>query len=155
MKKKKPVRPKSVPTNAEWSGIDNEWVLVSKDEKGRKHGQGKYWRPDGILVNECMYHHGNPHGPYKRFHDNGQVSRKGTFVKGNIHGIDTVCRCAEPTQEDWFTQKMLKSVFGINPKNIWKVENDYDTGLIITMRAFDTNGKLISEKSLYKLKKGD
>ena len=64
-----PPRPEIVPDKAIWSEIDQEWVLVALDEKNRKNGLGRYWRIDGVLVNECYYQHGIPHGSYKRFHD--------------------------------------------------------------------------------------
>jgi len=136
MSENQPERPESVPAGARWDPGDNEWVLPHKDIEGRFHGKVRYWRPDGTLVNECEHEHGVPHGSYRRFHENGEVSREGTFVEGRLHGTDVFYRCDEPTTEA-FPQGLSDGV--------WRAEMDMNQGRVVAGRLFDRDGQQISE----------
>lgn len=136
MTERTPDRPETVPADATFSESDNEWVLVAKDGDGRAHGEATYWRPDGTLVNRCMMAHGTPHGGYKRYHENGEVSREGTFVNGRLHGTDSYYRTDEQTTESF------PSGLG---RQVWRAEMDMAHGRVVSARAFLRDGRPCTE----------
>ncbi|MEZ6189180.1 MAG: hypothetical protein R3F62_29790, partial [Planctomycetota bacterium] len=131
-----PERPESVPAAAEWSASDNEWVLAETDAEGRKHGLVTYWRPDGTLVNHCDFVHDVPHGSFKRYHESGEVSRQGSIVQGRIDGLDVAIRSDQPTTEN-FPPGLAAAV--------WRVENTWRGGRVVSGRLFDREGNPVSE----------
>ncbi|MGC4117921.1 MAG: thiol reductase thioredoxin [Myxococcales bacterium] len=121
-----PARPKNVPPKAVWNGADGEWALETRN------GVAKYWRRDGSLCNECTFKDGKPNGPFKRFHNNGQVSQEGSFLDGELHGTRTWHACDEPTQEQMLTPGMSDRVR--------RSEMDYEQGRVLAVRHFDAEG---------------
>jgi tetratricopeptide (TPR) repeat protein len=126
-----PARPPKVPKNAVWVEADQEWEAGSL-KNGKKHGGYKYWRADGTLCNECMFVDGVVDGPFKRYHENGEVSQEGMFSKGKLHGTRVWFATEGPT-----TEKMHEG--GVSP-NVWRSEMDYDMDRVVAIRHFDKNG---------------
>lgn len=94
-----PTRPSIVPENAQWAAHDREWVDGVSDDNGRKHGLTQYYREDGTLCCATLYEHGKPQGPFTRYHENGEPSRTGNFVDGELHGTNVFTRSTEQTSE--------------------------------------------------------
>ena len=79
-------RPEGVPAKAWWDEGDKEWVFGPMVD-GEKHGDFTYWRADGTKCNESHMVHGTPVGPFKRFHETGEISQDGEFDEnGQLHG---------------------------------------------------------------------
>lgn len=125
-----PARPKNVPPKAVWNGADGEWALEAKN------GVSKYWRRDGSLCNECTFKGGRPNGPFKRFHNNGEVSQEGAFLDGELHGTRTWHACDAPTDEQVLTPGMSDKVR--------RSEMDYDRGRVVAVRHFDAEGNRVT-----------
>lgn len=58
-----------------------------------RHGRFRLWGPDGSLLIEGGYHHGQPHGRWRRFHPNGAVKSEVECRHGQRHGV---MRCWSP-----------------------------------------------------------
>ena len=129
-------RPAGVPGNAVWKPSDGEWVVVPVDEQGRDHGTARYWRADGTLACRREYRHGQPHGPYERYHESGEASRAGTHVDGAPHGVDTCYRSTAPTTERAFDTNL--------PAAIVRCEIDMVHGLGTSTRLYDRDGNEVS-----------
>jgi predicted DNA-binding WGR domain protein len=126
-------RPKSVPAGAIKSG--HEWEFAEKNAKGENHGVVTWWRLDGTRCCRTEYVNGKPHGSFQRFHENGQVSREGTFAQGKLVGLDRFHRSSEKTSEHF-------AVYSAG-KRVWTAENDLDKGV---RRFFDKDGELCDQK---------
>jgi hypothetical protein len=129
-----PQRPPKLPKNAVWLDDEREWELGGKSKSGKKHGTYKYFRPDGTLCNECQFSEGVPDGPFKRFHENGEVSQEGIYLKGKLHGTRV-----------WFatdSQTSERMHEGIS-ETIRKSEMDYDMDRVIAVRHFDAEGNRV------------
>jgi antitoxin component YwqK of YwqJK toxin-antitoxin module len=125
---KTPKRPAGIPGKAWWDPSDNEWVLGPLVD-GKKHGDFTYWRADGTKCNECHLEHDVPQGPFKRFHENGELSQEGAFEKGQLHGT----RRWFGTDSDTTEQTRPPGVH----ESIWKSEMDYDHGRVVGIRHFN------------------
>jgi len=133
---REPKRPEGVPAKARWVAEDNEWELGTIDAQGRKQGAFTYWRPDGTKVNECVFKDGAPHGPFKRFHENGEVSQDGEFQAGQLHGTRRWFACDAPT-----TERMHEG--GVSEK-VRRSEMDYVKGRVVGVRHFDAQGRRVA-----------
>ena len=129
-------KPESVDENAWWSPSDNEWLLAAKDGEGALHGLVTYWRPDGSLVNHCDYVHGTPHGSYKRYHQSGEISRQGTFVRGKLQGTDVFIRTESKSTEN-FPSGLSEAV--------WRAEMDMVNGSMVAGRLYNKAGQQVGE----------
>lgn len=127
-------RPPNVPPEAWWVGEEREWEL-GEISGGVKHGTFRYWRADGTLCNECTYHDGVPEGPFKRFHENGEVSQTGQFVRGELHGTRTWYACDQPTSERMHDAGVSELVR--------RTEMDYDMGRVLAVRHYDASGRRV------------
>lgn len=128
-------RPRTVPAGAQWIEQDQEWELGPVDADGKKHGDYRYWRPDGTLCNECNFVHGTVHGPFKRFHENGEVSQEGAFEDGVIVGTIHARRSTAATTEHMNA-----------PDHVWRMEIDYEDGEVSAMRCYDRDGTLLDQE---------
>ncbi|MEA5559556.1 hypothetical protein, partial [Nodularia spumigena] len=94
--------------------------IGAKDPNGKLHGEVSWWRPDGTLCCTTDLVHGVPHGKFRRFHENGELSREGTFEQGKIVGVEAWQRSHKATTEYfgdyWATKK------------VWRMELDHSTG---------------------------
>jgi antitoxin component YwqK of YwqJK toxin-antitoxin module len=131
-----PERPSSVPEEAYWDEGDNEWCLHETDDAGEKHGLVKWWRPDGTLCCATEFVHGTPHGSFKRFHENGEVSREGAFEDGKLHGTNAFVRSTGETTENFPR--------GLGEK-VKRAEMDYVHGSVVAARAYDADGNQCME----------
>ena len=136
MSESTPLRPDTVPADAFWDEGDNEWCHPERDADGEFHGVVKWWRPDGTLCCQTDYVHGTANGSYQRFHENGEVSRQGTFVDGKLHGTDRFFRSSEETSEN-FPRGLGEAVA--------RAEMDYEMGRIGAARAYDASDRLCME----------
>lgn len=129
-----PKRPKGVPAKAWWDEGDKEWVFGPKVD-GKLHGDVTFWRPDGTKCNECHLVNGVPHGPFKRFHETGEVSQAGTYDQGELHGTRTWFsidgETTENTRPPGVDQKVMRS------------EMDYVHGKVVAIRHFDAQGRRV------------
>ncbi|MEV0645126.1 hypothetical protein AB0I28_07670 [Phytomonospora sp. NPDC050363] len=131
-------KPDGVPPEAVWSDEDGEWVLADHDELGRMRGVVTYWRPDGTLLSRCSFADGVPHGGFERYHENGEVSRSGTFAHGVLDGLDTCHRSTGETTETAFPVDAM-------PANVWRYERDLVGGRSISGRWFDAEGRQVTD----------
>ena len=129
-------RPNGVPEGAYWDASDNEWVFPQRNAAGEFHGLVKWWRPDGTLCCATDHVDGKPHGSFTRFHENGEPSRTGTFVRGTLHGVNVFTRSNAPTTENF------PSGLG---KHIWRCEMDFVDGRMTEGRLFDKQGRRVME----------
>jgi len=129
-------RPSNVPAAATFDADDDEWMLAERDEEGREHGLTTWWRADGSRCCVTEYVHGTPHGRFERFHDNGETSRSGRFVEGQLHGTNTFLRSTAPTRET-FPAGLADAV--------WRCEMDYERGRVGEARAYDQSGHRVLE----------
>ena len=67
---------KADPDILSYKGVPYTGILV------RYHDWGK-----GVLGVKATYRDGKAHGPYKKYHENGQLSEKGTYEKGEKDGL--------------------------------------------------------------------
>lgn len=142
---KAPKRPAGIPAKAWWDATDNEWVFGPLVD-GKKHGDFTYWRPDGTKCNECHLVMDVPHGPFKRFHETGELSQEGTFEKGQLHGTRRWLATDGETTEN----TRPKGVHG----SVWKSEMDYVHGRVVGIRHFNREGERVlpSDGEPYPLK---
>ena len=129
------IAPPGVPPEAGWDEDDQEWGHGGRDEAGEKHGPWKYWRADGTLCNECIMEHGQPQGPFKRFHESGGVSQDGQFVKGALHGPRTWY-----ATDGFTTERMHEN--GIS-EQVRKTVMVYDHGRVVGIQHFDGEGRRV------------
>ncbi len=125
-----PARPKNVPPKAVWNASDGEWALEARN------GLARYWRRDGSLCNECTFKDGKPTGPFKRFHNDGQVSQEGSFLDGALHGTRTWYVSDGPTDEQVLAPGMSHKVR--------RSEMDYERGRVLAVRHFDAEGNRVT-----------
>lgn len=132
---KAPKRPAGVPAKAWWDPNDNEWVfgpLVGD----KKHGDFTFWRADGTRCNECHLEHDVPQGPFKRFHESGEVSQDGTYEAGQLHGT-----------RRWFSTD-AKTTENTRPPGVseavWRSEMDYVHGRVVAIRHFNRDGERVA-----------
>ncbi len=125
-------RPPGVPAEAVWDPADKEWALGVKDKQGQNHGVWRFWRADGTLCNQCPFVHGKPHGPFQRFHENGEVSQDGVFDNGLMHGtrrwVATSGYTTEQMHENGTSEKVRRT------------EIDYDRDRVTAIRHFNAAG---------------
>lgn len=128
-------RPASVPKGAVFDKKDGEWALEPRDARGRRHGRAEYFRPDGTLREQRSYNAGGRDVPYVRFHESGEVSRRGTIVAGKLHGTDVFFRSKQPTSEPFF--KHLSDI-------VVRWEADFRAGTCVASRWFDRRGRPVT-----------
>src|SRR5262245_21291508 len=121
-------RPAGVPAAATWDQDDNEWVLANRNAAGKLHGLVTYYRPDGTRCCATEFVDGTPHGGFSRFHENQEVSRTGTYVRGTLHGTNVFTRSTARTTEQF--PRGLGAV-------IWRCEMDYVNGNVTEGRLYD------------------
>lgn len=131
-----PKRPATVPAQARWVPDDEEWEQGTIAPDGQRTGAFTYWRADGTKCNECTFVGGKTHGPFKRFHENGEVSQDGEFVAGELHGTRRWFACDAPT-----TERMHER--GVSEK-VRRSEMDYVRGRVVAVRHFDAQGRRVS-----------
>jgi len=77
-----PARPSTVPAEATWNALENEW------ERGAKRGAASigdwtWWRPDGTLVCRSSFDdEGKLDGVCRRYHPDGRISMESRYVHG-------------------------------------------------------------------------
>ena len=142
---KAPKRPAGIPAKAWWDAVDHEWVFGPLVD-GQKHGDFTFWRADGTKCNECHMVMDVPHGPFRRFHENGELSQEGTFEKGKVHGTRRWLATDGETTENTRPKGVHASV--------WKSEMDYVHGRVVAIRHFNREGERVmpSDGQPYPLK---
>jgi antitoxin component YwqK of YwqJK toxin-antitoxin module/tetratricopeptide (TPR) repeat protein len=115
---------------------DNEWEQGALDANGVKQGPFTYWRADGSRCNVCTLEDGQPQGPFKRFHENGEVSQEGTWLDGVLHGTRRWRACDEATSEQMHE--------GGVDERVRVSEMDYAKGRVIAIRHFDADGNRVA-----------
>ncbi len=132
-----PKRHPSVPDSAKWDEEKEEFCDCALDEDGKRHGDARWFRPDGTRASECAYVHGKAHGPYVRFHQNGEVSQRGEKWHDESHGVIEWIRSTEDTTEatvpDGFDDR------------IWRIQCRYDKGVAYPNRFFDREGNQVCQ----------
>jgi len=109
-----PTRPKKVPADAVWNESENEWEPRAK-KSGRETGVWSWWRPDGKLV--CRSHYdgapGKLHGPFQRFHPNGEVCLEGTYQDGKPVGLHTWQFSSARSDQPFYFENILSVGKGV------------------------------------------
>jgi antitoxin component YwqK of YwqJK toxin-antitoxin module len=131
---KAPKRPAGVAAKAWWDEGDSEWVFGPLVD-GKKHGDFVFWRADGTKCNECHMVMDVAEGPFKRFHENGDVSQDGTFEKGQLHGTRRWFSTDSETTENTRAP-------GIH-EDVWRSEMDYVHGRVVAIRHFNREGERV------------
>lgn len=93
-----PTRPSNLPSDAVWVEERSEF-RVSPLVDGLPQGEVRWFRPDGTLACVSTYVAGKGHGPYERFHQNGEWSQRGQMRTGNRHGVCCWRRSVAETTE--------------------------------------------------------
>ena len=132
---KAPKRPAGVHPKAWWDEGDQEWVFGPLVD-GKKHGDFTFWRGDGTRCNECHLVMDVPTGPFRRFHENGDVSQEGAFDDaGKLHGTRRWFSTDSETTENTRPQ-------GVS-EHVWKSEMDYVHGRVVAIRHFNREGERV------------
>lgn len=80
-----------------------------------------------------------PNGPFKRFHESGEVSQEGTFEKGKLHGT-----------RKWFSTDS-KTTENTRPPGVselvWRSEMDYVHDRVVAIRHFNRAGERVLPKT--------
>ena len=63
-------------------GKQRAFYLIDGEEIGFR-----FWTASGVLTMEVGLQDGVKHGPYRTWHDNGQVEEESTYIVGKEHGI--------------------------------------------------------------------
>ena len=126
-----PERDPKIPAEARWDPEREEFCLcpIVDDER---HGDAKWFRPDGTLCCDCHYEHGKTHGPYKRYHQNGEVSQQGEMVDDQRHGTVRWTRSTEETTENTVPTQL--------PDSVWSMTAQYVHDVPYPVRFFDREG---------------
>lgn len=127
-------RPERVSPEAVWDEDEKQWVLARTDLEGRRQGRVIGWRADGTKSCEAEHLDGQKHGPFRRFHENGEVSRQGWFERGLLHGTVVFWRCTTLSSEPFEP--------GLGPE-VWSVQVDYERGLRRATRSYDRRGQRV------------
>lgn len=99
---------------------------------GEKHGDFTYWRADGTKCNESHMVHGTPVGPFKRFHETGEISQDGEFDEnGQIHGTRRWFSIGGETTENTRPN-------GVHER-VMRSEMDYVHGKVVGIRHFNAD----------------
>ncbi len=125
---KAPKRPADVAAKAWWDEADQEWVFGPLVD-GKKHGDFVFWRADGTRCNECHMVMDVAHGPFKRFHESGEVSQDGAFEKGQLQGTRRWFSTDSETTENTRAEGISEAV--------WRSEMDYVRGRVVAIRHFN------------------
>lgn len=131
-----PTRPATVPQKAVWVEEDNEWALGKRNEDGKEIGEWKWWlAPTGHLVCHTIFDDsGTDTFTYKRYHQDGTVSREGKYVNGEPEGITISTKSKNETTE----------VF--NPRvDSWKAVTTFKDGYVVEEHYYDENGIEVHE----------
>jgi antitoxin component YwqK of YwqJK toxin-antitoxin module len=57
------------------------------DEHGNKHGLYQHWYDNGQPWAQCEYINGQRHGLYQSWHNNGKLWTQCEYINGKIHGL--------------------------------------------------------------------
>ena len=82
-----PARPGSVGESAEYHPEDAQWVELTVDRSGQRHGKVRVWSRDGALLEEAEYEHGKRHGVARLFGPGGAVREEGRFREDERTGV--------------------------------------------------------------------
>ncbi len=94
-----PERAEGVPDDARWNPDAHSWWSGPLDAQSQPHGVRQVHRVDGSLEMELTYYHGTLEGPFRRFHPNGDVSRRGRYRAGQLDGEVVAFASEAPSPE--------------------------------------------------------
>jgi hypothetical protein len=127
-------RPRNVPETATWSDAQQAWI-----EGSTTGGRVCYFRADGTPWCEYTYEAGVLHGPYRRYHETGEVACSGTMERGQFAGVHTHVRASGPSSEPF------PSPFG---ELVQRIEIEFEGGRQIAQRFFDASGAQLDNATL-------
>jgi antitoxin component YwqK of YwqJK toxin-antitoxin module len=128
----KPTRPPGVPSEANWTPNDSGWELANRDLELRRQGIVRRWRTNGTKQSEYNFNDDRIDGPFRRWHDSGQLAREGVAASGKVVGWDRSYRSSEWTSESSFPADIGPSVH--------RIEHLYEEGIAIRFRYFLNDG---------------
>ncbi len=120
-------RPTNVPEHAVWSAAQRAWITGDTATGGLV----AYYRPDGSPWCEYTYDGGVLHGPYRRFHETGEVASQGQMERGRFAGANAILRPSGPSTEPF------PNPFG---DLVHRIETDYNAGQPVGQRFYDAAG---------------
>ncbi len=123
-----PDRPQVVPVEADWSSDPEGWELAARDREGRRQGVVRRWRTNGTKQSEYEYRDDQIHGPFRRWHDSGELAREGVASRGEVNGWDRCYRSTGKTSESPFPRD-------IGP-TVRRSEHLYKEGVAVRGRYF-------------------
>ena len=123
-----PERPRDVPVDADWISDHEEWELATRDAEGRRQGLVQRWRANGTKQSEYGYKDDRIHGPFRRWHDSGELAREGVAARGEVDGWDRCYRSSGKTSESPFSRDVARAVR--------RTDHLYKEGVAVRSRYF-------------------
>ena len=123
-------RPATVPDDAVFFDHWQEWGAGATVDD-RMEGPWRFWRTDGLLVEESGFRAGQPHGAKRRYHDDGSLAECYLYEHGLTRG-GVEYRSANPTRE-----RNLNWLPGVIHR--WAIRCD-DAGLGFSQRFWAVDG---------------
>ena len=153
------IRPAEVPRSAVWFALAQEWRHVDRDYNGRPMGKETSWHRDGVVKGYRQFRHGQLHGKYALFHDNGDVAKQGSYILGHKHGLERVTRSAASTRVAWFPTRVLQRILGpmsLAASDVWVLDSWYSHGELQQVTAFTKDrNRFLCRRSVSQLLMGN
>jgi len=127
-----PHPPTGVPAEATWTPDDEGWELAPRDLEGRRQGLLQRWRANGTKQAEYDYKDDRIHGPFRRWHDSGELAREGAAIGGKVDGWDRCYRSSGRTSERLFPRDVGRAVR--------RADHLYKDGMTVRSRYFLDDG---------------
>ena len=123
----------------EYQSLHDEQYQTGFYLNGLRHGEAKWFYPDGSLEQHCFYLKGMLHGESKWFYEDGSLEQHGFYLNGSLHGefkeyyqngsLEEHCfylNNIKQTQLDYLTTERdevtLTLLFGDNYENIQYIQ---------------------------------
>ncbi len=127
-----PSRDPKIPESAVWDSERSEFIDCPIVD-GEKSGTAHWYRPDGSVCAIEEWKHNLGNGPYKRFHQNGEVSQIGCMLDDKLDG-EIVWEQSTGTS----TEDTIPEYAG---EKVWKVLCHYIAGTPYPARFFARDGR--------------
>lgn len=126
-----PTRPDNISPDAVWVEDRTEFRVCALLD-GQPDGEVRWYRPDGSLACVSHYVAGTSHGPYERFHENGEWSQRGQNRRGERHGLCSWRRSTGKTTEGTLPPQV--------PDHVREARVLYEDGLPGPAQFYDADG---------------
>jgi hypothetical protein len=100
--------------------------------EGRRQGVVQHWRSNGTKQSEYSFRDDRVHGPFRRWHDSGELAREGVAASGKVDGWDRRYRSRRGTSESPFDRDIGQAVR--------RADYLYKEGVAVRRRYFLNDG---------------